>query len=385
MKLSFLVASVGLLPLTGFSQSYPCYDPLFLDLNQPCLTIYTPVCGCDGITYGNECEALYHHGVTAFVPGECDQVTGPCNATAAEAARFHFDAKTQAFRRQVKGLGDSVTVDIPDSLYQRVLKSFLSIYQLTGVPARDEVFTYMTSFYTGTLYTSPKRIYVNVDTAETWGKNFQNGVFPTGDPVVDDLIVNYQLRAKFFYVYLNNRTLIVNSPFAVNTVALVKAFNGAAGLLFAETTSGIGDGDRTEIQSWDNPMVIDFSYGWGDCPAGCIWRHYWRFSVDDMCQATFIQSWGDPLPPVATAEPSVVKAFDVLGLPGGPFIHLKVVLTKDVPFDVRVWNILGQLEQQHHFPAGVLDKTLDWGEAAPGVYFVELSAGGVQMVRKVMR
>jgi len=42
-------------------------DPTF-----PCIEIYDPVCGCDGITYSNECFATMVHGVLNFTPGPCE-------------------------------------------------------------------------------------------------------------------------------------------------------------------------------------------------------------------------------------------------------------------------------------------------------------------------
>jgi hypothetical protein len=36
-----------------------------------CPAIWAPVCGCDGITYGNSCEAIYYHGIVNFTEGPC--------------------------------------------------------------------------------------------------------------------------------------------------------------------------------------------------------------------------------------------------------------------------------------------------------------------------
>jgi len=52
-------------------QSQNCIDSSLIDLNAACPLIWSPVCGCNGVTYGNDCEATFYGGVTSWTPGEC--------------------------------------------------------------------------------------------------------------------------------------------------------------------------------------------------------------------------------------------------------------------------------------------------------------------------
>ena len=49
----------------------PCIDSSLIDGTSSCLDIYEPVCGCDGVTYGNSCYATIFYGVSSYVEGEC--------------------------------------------------------------------------------------------------------------------------------------------------------------------------------------------------------------------------------------------------------------------------------------------------------------------------
>lgn len=69
--LFFFIISFSFCNDTDLEKEEMCIDESLIDDFTVCLTIYEPVCGCDGNTYSNNCFAS-SNGVLNYTKGTCE-------------------------------------------------------------------------------------------------------------------------------------------------------------------------------------------------------------------------------------------------------------------------------------------------------------------------
>ncbi|MBC7775907.1 MAG: T9SS type A sorting domain-containing protein [Phycisphaerae bacterium] len=235
----------------------------------------------------------------------------PDSCAASTLVRQHYlgSAKIIALRQM---LGDPAWADsvyIPAVIYNPVLQGLSAVFNATQFPERDTV-TECLDIQAANTPVSPVGISLVVnDTSTTWAKNLHQGIFPTGNTTVDDLFLRYHLKktssyqfSKFFFFLENEEPL--------NTVALAKLFNNIPDT-HADANSSIGGGNDIRLDTVGGSVTLRYSTGWGDCPAGCIFKRNWIFLVQPNCSVQFLGAQGDQL----TSEVSCNSTYECYTTP----------------------------------------------------------------------
>lgn len=100
----------------------------------------------------------------------------------------------------------------------------------------------------------------------------------TYGPVDIDVVIPGALKLTFTRPY--------------HPVPLADIYSGAEGIHYVEPNVARGDGNDISSTAAGE---YTFRKGWGDCPAGCTYEHFWEFSVVGG-QVTLIDERGTPLP-----------------------------------------------------------------------------------------
>lgn len=205
---------------------------------------------------------------------------------------YRLDASVLAFRMM---LSDSFTreniVEINQIVIEEIYKGLICIYNLKNY----RPINFIIDHYKIHTREDPSltRLIILIDTTKEWTRAWINGQRLTGNSDIDELILTYNLQLGERWFFSNYHTLI--SPIPLNLLALKNLFKKIDGVLDATPDRLIGDGNDIFFNYDRSNKLYRFAYGWGDCPSGCIYRHFWDFKVTSFEKVRFITEYGDPL------------------------------------------------------------------------------------------
>lgn len=149
----------------------------------------------------------------------------------------------------------------------------------------------------------PRALRVAVTDGAPWVGRWLSGQLVTGQGALDRILAQHQASGVQILHRAPNRTTVFKVTFAprLNLAALAPKVTGADRFVaWAEVNRLIGDGDDIEYRPREASAVgstanrYAFSRGWGDCPAGCTFRHVYTVTLGDG-SLQIVES-GPPLP-----------------------------------------------------------------------------------------
>ncbi len=185
------------------------------------------------------------------------------------------------------------SIEIPTELKNLFFNALCQVYNATNIPARNLVI----NVYKIGVYPHPsiKDFYIEVDTNETWVKNIIINRVQSDNPNFDTLINQYSLNFVRYYNFSGFQGILFTSSRQLNLHPLLNMLKSIKGVKSAFADGVLGDGSNITAEIFSDFVQLIYSYGYGDCPSGCIYRHYWKFRIYYDGVTEFVNEWGDPI------------------------------------------------------------------------------------------
>jgi len=202
--------------------------------------------------------------------------------------QYMNDAKEMLYQNILKGVKvqDSDQPVFNQTEVNRVLSAIQSVYAM-HTPRTDSIFN-TDKIHAHKIYLL-NSVIIKVDVNSPEIKNLVSGK-PTGNADFDALL------AKYHFTYDGRYPPDANLPFMglysdtwYNMKGMVPLFLKYPFIQGAQANGTVGDGNNITYRTSRTSRILDFSIGFGDCPAGCGGRITWEFSVDENCHATQVR------------------------------------------------------------------------------------------------
>lgn len=238
----------------------------------------------------------------AVMLGACDTATAPRSTqSSVDDSRLPAELRTayleDANRVALRDLLASgfLEVPIPQDAVQPYYNALVLVYNATALPARDTVVDVYGIHTFG--HPSTRSLLLWLSGTQEWIQRLARREVPTGEPSIDTLLARYSLSLGRAYVMHDGDVLVtLGPPEPLNMEALAGLFRGIAGVRFAEPNNMIGDGNDITGSIEGSRVMLDYSVGYGDCPAGCTARRFYHFAVHEDGTVEYLGASGSPPP-----------------------------------------------------------------------------------------
>jgi hypothetical protein len=255
-------------------------------------------------------------------------VSSSCQTNSTIDSLYAEDAKRLAINRmyQLNASTANTTFDIDSMIQDTILQALAAVYNATGLAARDSV----VNLFDIHSFPDPnmRRLICSFDTtAQTWTQNWLDSTLSTGVSGIDNILINYNFQFENYPVELlpNLFTALFVCSEDYNLQAISDSLESFAGIIEAYPSNAIGGGNDISAAFDSSGIILTYSYGWGDCFAGCANYRYWKFLVDDNCNVSFVESYGDPIPPsTAVAELKPIQQLNVFPNPARNLLQVEL-------------------------------------------------------------
>jgi len=305
-------------------------------------------------------------------------VPSSCSAPDSVITKYKTDAYRMTLRRLLRNNSTyKDTISIPKNITDTTLNALIAIYNATSLVARDTIVK------TNPIHSFPNpdlnRINISADSNLVWMQNIRKGISPTGNSTIDSLLNKYKLKLQYYYAYkfwpYHSLTLVSDSQY--NILAMTKIFKGISGVYYSDPYSIGGDGNNITDSIYPDHIEIIYSIGWGDCPAGCTERRFWKFKVYWNCSVEFVSSYGNRLPITGVNEidNSIIKIYPN---PFDDYINIDNINSK---FNYTITDLLGQ-EIKSGFSSTKIE---DLKNLQNGIYILQINCDNKVWTRKILK
>ncbi len=320
------------------------------------------------------------------------QISSDCTPDMNLKFAYEKDVKNLALKRILESNSPAADEIVISEIWQdSIWEGLAAIYNVSGLPERDEVFDQHCIHLTNANYfqTYPA-ILIGIDPTISWASNWVNLETETGDVALDELLATYVFEITSFLSFANAARLETSQT--LNLAPLFEMLSEFEGIEYAEPDYLIGGANRIVYEYQNGIKYFDFYLEWGDCFAGCINSKIWKFAVYPDCSVELLDVVenifiNDPIPePVncnLTDAVSEVETFQLEVFPNPVNDVLQIRSEKGAGY--KIVDSHGQIVATNRLHIGLNNVPFDAFSA--GVYVVVLFEDGQKFLgtRRVVK